>query len=303
MSFSGEVKQELCRVQMEKSCCKKAELAGIAAFCGAVRGKDFILRTENELVAHRAESLFGELLGIRPLEEAVQRGRKGWLYTLTITEDMGLKSTLTALGLYRSHIVKFAIDPFLAQEDCCARAYLRGAFLGGGSVNSPKRSYHFEIETHYFGLSRDLAGLFADLDFEVKTVMRKGSYVTYVKDSEKIGDILALMGATSSMMELYNAKIEKEVNNSVNRRVNCDTANLTKTVNASVLQIQSIRRLAAKKGKDAIPEHLRELADLRLAYPEASLAELGEMLSPPISKSGVNHRLKKLMELAEMLKD
>lgn len=301
MSFSSEVKKELCRIDEENGCCAKAELAGIFAFCSVERDGDLVLRTENELVAKRAVALLERVFAIDIKEEASSRGANGALYTLTLTENVGLKTVLSGLGLYQNNMIKFAIDPFLTQQPCCAQAYLRGAFLGGGSVNSPKRSYHFEIETHYFGLSRDLSALFSDLDFEVKTVMRKGSYVSYIKDSEKIGDILAIMGATGSMMDLYNAKIEKEVNNSVNRRVNCDTANLTKTVNAAVAQANSIRQLVAKKGAEAIPEHLRELADLRLSYPEASLAELSEMLSTPISKSGVNHRLKKLMELAEQL--
>ncbi|MBR5156398.1 MAG: DNA-binding protein WhiA [Clostridia bacterium] len=301
MSFSSDVKKELCRIEEENGCCAKAELAGIFAFCSTERSGEFILRTENELVAKRVVKLLEQIFAISCETEASSRGTKGVLYTIKLTEDMGLKTVLSALGLYQNNMIKFSIDPFLTQQPCCAQSYLRGAFLGGGSVNSPKRSYHFEIETHYFGLSRDLSALFSDLDFEVKTVMRKGSYVSYIKDSEKIGDILAIMGATGSMMDLYNAKIEKEVNNSVNRRVNCDTANLTKTVNAAVAQANSIRQLVAKKGAEAIPEHLRELADLRLSYPEASLAELSEMLSTPISKSGVNHRLKKLMELAGQL--
>ncbi len=300
MSFSGDVKKELCRIEPEKSCLSRAELAGIFAFSGMMRGKDFIMRTENELVAKRAAGLLLMLFDARIDVEVSPRGAKGKLYSLCLTEDAGQRTILSALGLY-GNMVKFAIDPFLTTEPCCARAFLRGAFLGGGSVNSPKRSYHFEIETHYFGLSRDLSALLSDLDFETKTVMRKACYVTYIKDSEVIGDILATMGATGSMMELYNAKIEKEVNNSVNRRVNCDTANLTKTVNAAVAQTASIKHLIAKQGEEAIPEHLRELAMLRLKYPEASLAELGEMLTTPISKSGVNHRLKKLMQLAELI--
>ena len=301
MSFSSEVKQELCHTDTEKKCCQKAELAGVVSFCGFLSGSDFILRTENELVAERMRELFSVIFAVSPEYEEATRGAKGKIYTLCLSEKKGQKKILTELGLYRNHMVKFSIDPFLVHGDCCARAYLRGAFLGGGSVNSPLRSYHLEIETHYFGLSRDLAALFSDLSYEAKTVMRKGSYVTYLKDSEKIGDILGMMGATSSMMELYNAKIEKEVKNKVNRRVNCETANITKTANAAAIQIKSIQRLIAKRGTDAIPEHLRELVDLRLNYPEASLAELGEMLTPPISKSGVNHRIRKLMELEKML--
>lgn len=301
MSFSSEVKRELCCIDLTKKCCQKAELAGIVAFCGFLDGADFILRTENKLVAERIQKLFSVLFGFAPVCRETSRGAKGRMYTLRLSEKNGLYKVLAQLGLCRGQMVKFAADPFLVQEDCCAKSYLRGAFLGGGSVNAPQRSYHLEIETHYFGLSHDLSSLLSDLAFEVKTVMRKGNYVTYLKDSEKIGDILGMMGATSSMMELYNAKIEKEVKNTVNRRVNCETANITKTANAAALQIKSIERLMAKKGSDSIPERLRELAELRLEYPEASLAELGEMLSPPISKSGVNHRMKKLMDMEAML--
>ncbi len=301
MSFSSDVKQELCRSELGKKCCQTAELSALMAFCGFMSGSDYILRTENDMAAKRIKELFLSLFGFSPVFERATRGTKGTIYTMKLSEREGLQKVLLRLGLYRNRMVKFVIDPFLVQENCCARAYLRGAFLGGGSVNSPHRSYHMEIETHYYGLSRDLSALFSDLAYEAKTVMRKGSYVTYLKDSEKIGDILGLMGATDSMLELYNAKIEKDVKNKVNRRVNCETANIAKTANAAALQIKSIQKLMAKKGVDAIPEHLRELADLRLSYPEASLAELGVMLNPPISKSGVNHRMRKLIELAEML--
>ena len=143
--------------------------------------------------------------------------------------------------------------------------------------------------------------LMTDMEIPVGTVVRKSSYVTYIKDSEVIGDVLALMGATDSMMELLNVKIVKDVKNTVNRRVNCETANLTKTANAAVQQIRCIEKIFEKEGKSALPDGLRELAELRLENPEASLAELGEMLTPPISKSGVNHRLKTLMRMAEEL--
>lgn len=300
MSFSSEVKQELCRLELGKKCCQTAELSALTAFGGFMDGSNLVLRTENQMAAERMKKLFVSVFGFSPACETTGRGRTGNIYTLRLTEREGLQKVLLRLGLLRNQMVKFAIDPFLVQDNCCARAYLRGAFLGGGSVNSPHRSYHMEIETHYYGLSRDLSSLFAELSYEAKTVMRKGSCVTYLKDSEKIGDILGLMGATDSMLELYNAKIEKDVKNAVNRRVNCETANIAKTANAAALQSKSIQKLAAK-GENAIPEHLRELADLRLQYPEASLVELGAMLNPPLSKSGVNHRMRKLIELAEML--
>ena len=299
VSFSGRVKQELCSLSVQKNCCRKAELAGILAFGGMMRGETLVFRTENEEVIERLKVFLSELYGIQAKEDRAKRTQKSSLYVLSITAEDGLKSLLVSLGMYRDKLIRFVIDPFLTQETCCAQAFLRGAFLGGGSMSAPERSYHFEIETHYFGLSRDLSRMLSELDFEAKTIVRKSNYVTYLKGSEKIGDILGFMGATDSMMELYNTMIEKSVNNSVNRQMNCDSANLDKTIQAAQTQIAGIRRLVSKRGAEAIPENLRELADLRLTYPEASIAELAEMLSEPISKSGVNHRLRKLLQLAE----
>lgn len=305
MSFSQDVKNELCHLPLQKTCCMKAELAGLLSFCGKMvteQGRAALrLRTENAAVARRLYSLLKQLYRIRLDIVPGKHTGGATAFTMKLTDENHLNQILGRLGLMQGRLVRFGIDPFLVQEECCARSYLRGAFLGGGSVSSPERSYHFEIETHYYGLSGALMALMTDMEIPVGTVVRKSSYVTYIKDSEVIGDVLALMGATDSMMELLNVKIVKDVKNTVNRRVNCETANLTKTANAAVQQIRCIEKIFEKEGKSALPDGLRELAELRLENPEASLAELGEMLTPPISKSGVNHRLKKLMRMAEEL--
>ena len=187
VSFSGRVKQELCSLSVQKNCCRKAELAGILAFGGMMRGETLVFRTENEEVIERLKVFLSELYGIQAKEDRAKRTQKSSLYVLSITAEDGLKSLLVSLGMYRDKLIRFVIDPFLTQEACCAQAFLRGAFLGGGSMSAPERSYHFEIETHYFGLSRDLSRMHSELDIEAKTIVRKSNYVTYLKGSEKIG--------------------------------------------------------------------------------------------------------------------
>lgn len=302
MSFSTDVKEELCNCGFESTCCNRAELAAIVSFCGSVvtrpEGSALRIRTENFNVAKRIQKLFKAVFGynIDITERAKCRG--GSTFTIYIYETAQLLSIVNKLGLLINKIIKFNINPFIVQEECCKRAYLRGAFLGGGSVTSPEKSYHFEIETHYQGLSRDLIQLLSDMEIDAKTITRKSLSVIYIKESEVIADIIALMGATDAMIELYNIKMKKDYKNNINRQVNCETANLKKQGDAAAKQIFAIKKLMTDK-KINLPDGLKELAALRIEYPEASLKELGELLTPPISKSGVNHRLKKLMEMAE----
>ncbi len=302
MSFSADVKEELCKCSLESACCNRAELAAIVSFCGSVvtrpEGSALRIRTENFNVAKRTQKLFELVFGFNI--DITERAKKsgGSTFAMYIYEQSQLLSAMNKLGLLINKIIKFNINPFIVQEECCKRAYLRGAFLGGGSVTSPKKSYHFEIETHYQGLSRDFVELLLEQDIEAKTVMRKSLSVIYIKESEAIADIIALMGATDSMIELYNVKMEKDYKNNINRQVNCETANLKKQGDAAAKQIVAIKKLVSDKRVN-LPDQLKELAAIRVEYPEASLKELGEMLSPQISKSGVNHRLKKLIEMAE----
>ena len=215
----------------------------------------------------------------------------------------GAQTVLAELGFASGGIVKFTADPFVVHDDCCKTAFLAGAFLGGGYVKTPKNGYHFEIKTHYRTLSRDLAEIIEEMGFEPKQVMRKSEYVVYMKQSDTISDLLAQMGATDAMLELCNVKILKDVRNNITRKVNCDTANITKAADAAAVQLRAIYKIQAKLGLEALPEPLKQAARLRMENPEANLTELGQMMAPPISKSGVNHRLKKIIHMAEELPD
>lgn len=298
MSFTIDVKNELCNEFPTSRCCVRAHLAGIAGFCGASvfeNGKNiFRMRTESKIVAERIVALCCELFDTEP--EILKTGR---IYSIDINEN--LDRFLTELGFLKDGITRFLADPFVVHDDCCKASFVSGAFLGGGYVKTPKNGYHFEIKTHYRGLSRDLAEIMTDIGFEPKMVTRKTEFVLYIKQSDIICDILGLFGATESMFELCNVKIFNDMKNKVTRRANCDIANINKAVAAAAEQLAAINKIKAKKGLGALPDVLEEMAKLRLNNPDANLKELGELVNPPISKSGVNHRLKKIIKIAEEL--
>ncbi len=299
MSFTVDVKNELCNIKYDKRCCMRAHLAGIAGFCGSVSFEDgkqiFKMRTQNSAIARRAFSLMKEPYGVTAEIKTAKR-----IHSIIV--ENGYESMLSELGYMTNGVVKFFADPFVMHDDCCKTAFLAGAFLGGGYVKTPKNGYHFEIKTHYRDLSRDLCEIINEVGFEAKSVIRKSEYVVYIKQSDAICDILGYLGATDAMLELCNVKILKDVRNNITRKVNCDTANITKSADAAAVQLNAINIIKNKIGLEAIPESLEQVARLRLEYPEANLTELGNMLVPPISKSGVNHRLKKIMKMAEELK-
>ncbi len=300
MSFTIDVKKELCATQYDQKCCKRAHLAGIAGFCGATvleNGKEaFRMRTESKKIATRVTELLFELLKIEA--EVLKAGR---IYNIMVMKGADL--LLKELGYKENGVVKFSVNPFVVHEECCKTAFLAGAFLGGGYVKTPENGYHFEIKTHYRDLSNDLADIIEAIGFEPKTVMRKSEYVVYLKQSDAICDLLATIGATDAMFELCNVKIYKDMCNNITRKVNCDTANINKTAEAAAQQLLAIKKIQKKQGLSSLPENLETIARLRLENPEATLTELGEWLKPPISKSGVNHRLKKIIQIADSLSD
>ncbi len=298
MSFTIDVKSELCNEFPASRCCVRAHLAGIAGFCGAHIFEGgatiFRMRTESSLVADRIVALCEELFDIE-----CKITKTGKIYTIDIKEN--LEKFLSELGFMKGGVRKFLADPFVVHDECCKASFVSGAFLGGGYVKTPKNGYHFEIKTHYRDLSRDLADIMADIGFEPKKVTRKSEYVLYIKQSDAICDILGLFGATDSMFELCNVKIFNDMKNKVTRRANCDIANINKSVAAATEQLAAINKIKAKLGLSSLPDVLEEMANLRLLNPDANLKELGELTSPPISKSGVNHRLKKIIKIAEEL--
>ena len=294
MSFSGDVKRELGKQYSKGRHCQLAELAAILEMVGKVQEKPCILEitSDNMVVLEKYAVLMRQLFEVditKPLEGNIV---EKILTTLKFFKEDGL-----ALPLDEQRV-----DGLLVQNVCCKRAFIRGAVLASGSMSGPNKSYHFEIVCRTMEQAEQLQQLMNGFETEAKIVERKGHYVVYLKEGSQIVDMLNVMEAYISLMNLENVRILKEMRNSVNRKVNCETANISKTVNAAVKQLEDIELIRSKLGLDQLPQNLREMALIRLEYPEAALKELGNYLTPPVGKSGVNHRLRKLAEIAENLR-
>ncbi len=300
MSFASEIKSELLRTEVKNTCCERAELCGLILFCGAILpGGKLRISTENAGAARRGFSLIKALFGIRGelLTNTGHKGKGGTAYAISIETPGETLQILSGLSLMEAKTVSFRVRENIVEKPCCMRAFLRGAFLGGGSVANPEKEYHLEFTTPRLALAQDTVRLFSAFGLTARIVQRKASHVVYFKSSEEIGDVLNIIGASYAYMELMNVRILKEKRNQVNRRVNCESANLDKTVDAAQVQKQAIYRLQ-KKGKfSSMPPQLRETAEMRLAFPEAPLSEIAFLLG--VSKSCINHRMRKLVELSE----
>lgn len=310
MSFSLVTKNELARVIAQRPCCRLAELAALIKMDGSVQlsGSSraaLNIITENAAVARKIFTLVKKLYGLTT-EVMVQRKnrlRKNNVYLVRIPYQQGVDEILQRLGvLDETGLPEEKIRKDLVRRECCRRAFLRGAFLGGGSVNNPEGTYHLEVITSDKKFAQFIAGLMQKCRLAAKLSRRKNWHVVYLKESEQIVGALNLMGAHSALLNFENARIYKDMRNQVNRLVNCETANLNKTVNAALRQIESIKYIRDSLGLKQIPENLRETAELRIKYPDASLKELGDMMQPPLGKSGVNHRLRKLEDMAEKMR-
>jgi DNA-binding protein WhiA len=310
MSFSADVKNEIARSEEEKKCCTLAEIAGFIRMCGSVKlsggGRlDLKIVTENPAIARaflkRIKRYFGVSANLKIGQSNLLK--KGYVYELTIDAENNAEQILRETGILRvregCNYFPDDISSDLTKTRCCKRAYLRGTFLGAGTISHPEKSYHMEIVCSSSILANDLKRLINSFGFRSKVTARKNNYVVYLKESEQISDFLALLGANNQVMEFENVRIVKELRNKTNRIVNCESANLDKTIDSASRQIETIRLIEAKGGLAYLPEKLREIALLRLENPESSLAELGQMLDPPLKKSGVNHRFRKLEEVAE----
>ena len=316
LSFSSSVKNELCRVEIAGRCCLLSELAAVVRISGVIsfntKGEANIkVVTENAAFARKLFTNIKKIYNIYP--EVVARKskklKKHTSYILVITDLIGARQVLedinmTARNKRGASFLNSAADSSLFGDDkfkkpCCKKAYLRGAFLSGGSISDPEKTYHLEISNHSREAAAQIQMLMNGFGLNAKIVKRKGTYVTYLKEGENIVDFLNIIGAHASLLELENVRILKEMRNNVNRIVNCETANLEKTVTASVRQVENIKYIRDTLGFDNLPDNLREVAELRLNYSDANLKELGQMLSPALGKSGVNHRLRKLDEIAE----
>lgn len=282
-------------------CCRRSELSALICFAGTLTGGALKIRLENGAVADRIVSLLKEILGLYKFERLRPGARGGW-YTITISKPDQLENLADGLGLIHNGQIALFPSGYITDFDCCKLSFIRGAFLGGGSIISPEKNYHMEFVTKTPPLADKLLELLQHCGIAARLTVRKNNFVVYIKESEAIAELLGLMGAGSSMMELYNVKIERELRNTVNRQVNCDSANLTKTTAAATRQLGAINRIAESVGLDELPQTLREIAYLRLQNPELPLRELGALANPPIGKSGVNHRMNRLIKYAEQLK-
>ncbi|MCI8506103.1 MAG: DNA-binding protein WhiA [Lachnospiraceae bacterium] len=303
MSFSSEVKAELSRQVSSARHCQIAEAAAIFRMCGQASedGKKLFLRIENPKVAKK----FGVLLKHAFEIDLRASGKMGSsVCVIEGREALGFLQTVKLLGA-DGHFEERPdfISGMIVQNSCCKRAFIRGAFLSGGSISNPQKSYHLEIVCDGAGKAEQLRGLIGALGIEAKVVLRKRYHVLYIKEGNQIVDMLGVMGANLALMELENVRILREMRGSVNRKVNCETANINKTVSAAVEQMNDILYIRDKIGFDRLPEGLEEIAVARLEQPEATLKELGDSLTPPVGKSGVNHRLRKLKEMARALRD
>ncbi len=311
MSFSSIVKDELCRHDNIESCCLLSELAASLCLNGAAAvlhggGCNIRITTENAAYARRIYSIMRKQCFISP-EVTIRKSKKlkkHVSYMLYITPLIGSDKLLEQSGVRIELSDDDTPELVLSDKDnmkrqCCTRAYIRGAFLAGGSISDPEKTYHLELTSRTLRQAQEIKRMLRTFDLNARIITRKGSYVTYLKEGEDIVDFLNVIGAHKALMELENVRILKSMRNTVNRIVNCETANLEKTVNASLRQVENIKYIEKHIGFQRLPENLRKIAELRLEYSEANLTELGQLLSPPLGKSGVNHRLRKLDSIAE----
>lgn len=308
LSFASETKKELTNLQV-KDCCGKAELAALIRMNGSVsfsnRQLSLDIQTENAAIARRIYTLLKKSYDV-PVELLVRkkmRLKKNNVYIVRLSKE--------ARGILEDlHILKDGfdfireIDSDLVKKKCCKRSYLRGAFLAGGSVNNPETSsYHLEIFSLYKEHNDSLCELMNEFDLNSKTLERKKGYITYLKEAEKITEFLNVIGAHQALLRFEDVRIVRDMRNSVNRLVNCETANLNKTIGAAIRQVENIKYIDRTVGLQVLPDKLREIAQLRVNYQDVTLKELGEMVSGGvISKSGINHRLRKIDEIAEKLR-
>ena len=314
MSFSSKVKEELSKECNSPRHCCIAETAAIISMCGKVifDEKDHVrieIHTENVTVARKYFTLLKKTYNINT-DISIRHSsslNKNRSYVLSVNDDETARKILMTCRLMKPFGVieeDFSIsDSLIIQRECCKRAFIRGAFLAAGSVSDPVKTYHFEIVCLSEAKAKQLQMIMETFNINARVIKRRKYFVVYVKDSSQVVDLLNIMGAYNALMDMENVRIVKDMRNNVNRKVNCETANINKTVSAAVKQIEDIRFIQMSSAFDKLPESLQEMAELRVRYPEATLAELGQLLDTPVGKSGVNHRLKKISLFADELRE
>lgn len=310
MSFSSNVKDELAEAYSSARHCQIAEIAAMLSMDGQIYGVEkghpvVVLHTENLTVAKKYFTLLKKTFNINA-KVSVRRSaflQKNGIYTIVVTNREDTRRILEATRMTPLGVEgQWLPSKVILQKDCCRRTFLRGAYLASGSMSNPEKGYHFEIACTMREKAEQLQEVLASFGVDAKIILRKKYHVLYVKEGNQIVDILGIISAHVALMELENIRILKGMRETVNRQVNCETANLSKTTSAAFEQINDIQWIQQKIGLDGLPEPLRETALARLRWPDVPLKELGALLDPPVGKSGVNHRLRKLKEIADSLR-
>ena len=296
MSFSSEAKAELCRQRADRRALALAECYGALLYGHSFTGREIRLITGSEDFAARLPRLFARAFSLS-FDQVTEPGGKGKRRFLIENRDK-LRTVFHAFGAEPDGTLSHHVNFGVLEEDGCPEAFVRGAFLAGGSVTDPQKRFHLELATAHRSVSREMHSVLLDLGFSPKEAERGGSALLYFKRADAIADFFTALGAPVTAMGIMTAKVDKEMRNTVMRQINCDSANTDKTVAAAQEQLDAIRRFIRAYGLDALPEPLRDTALLRIANPEASLAELAQLSVPPVTKSCLNHRLKKILSLA-----
>ena len=299
MSFSSNVKAELCRAEPERHCCAVAEACGVLLYCNTVSPTRIRIVTESDDFAARLPRLFRQAFGVRFDALPESTGKQ----TFALTDETKIQSVFHAIGYSPQDSITLHLNYSLLENDCCRVSFLRGAFLGAGTLTHPEKGYHFEWKAEDERLAETLEKLLEKCDLPYKSYIRKGTRVIYLKGAQQISDMLAVMGAGSSVLEMENIRINKQLRAAATRAANCDEHNSEKMLDAGHRQAEAIRHISIARGLFTLPPALREVARLRVENPDMSLQELGEMMDPPVGKSGVNHRLRRLMEIARQVEE
>ena len=298
VSFSGSAKAEICRSIPQKRCCALAQCFGILLFCNSFSLDTIRIITESREFAALLPKLFKKAFGISFDMQPDSESSGKLIYQ--ITQPQKIAMIMGAYGFDPTNTLSLHINLPVVEEDCCRTAFLKGAFLAGGSVTDPAKAYHLELTTGHHSVAREAYAFMQEvLGFYPKTALRSGGQVLYLKNSELISDFLTFLGAPIAAMGIMEARLEKELNNKVNRRCNCDDANTSKVVEAAQEQLVAIKALRQKGLIESLPAKLKQAALAREGNPESSLTELASMMEPPITKPAMNHRLKKLVSMAK----
>ena len=296
MSFSSDAKAELCAQRPDRKCCAVAESYGVLLYCNTFSAREIRIITASRDFAARLPRLFKRAFSLSfdvlPPENA--GGKSSFL----ITSPEKIKRIFDTYGAEVDSTLSHHVNFGVLEEDCCRAAFIRGAFLAGGSVTDPEKRYHLELATPHHSVSRETYSVLLDMGFSPREAERGGNALLYYKQADAIADFFTTIGASNTALGIMTAKVEKDMRNTITRRVNCDSANADKVVNAAQEQLEAIRYIVKEYGIDALPEPLKDAALLRIANPEASLADLAKLSYPPVTKSCISHRLKKIMSLA-----